>query len=255
MTNRKDKLLMNDVLDQFPEANRFSLTGSFDKNISESNPYGIYRTTEEDAHRILDQLSKISMNFFVASYQTFKEEDKQNLPPFDELVESIKDESLEHVKRSIKNDFKDHRPINDLFMDEETKFTHPPQLYHFYHHYEHLFSTYLYQIEHILKNNKERYLDDVFETDSYKILKESCIKKELTYVWHSTISNRLSVLYTFKLNETSKDWLLKHEDVFGFVELEDLALYQDDLLLFSSNTHEKMYKDVRTDEDYIYLED
>ncbi|HAX03422.1 MAG: hypothetical protein A2Y45_00325 [Tenericutes bacterium GWC2_34_14] len=253
----KLKLLLQvkDVLNQFPEANRFSLTGPFDKNINALNPYGIYRITKENADYILSQLTEVSMDFFKASYNTFKEEDKKNLPPFNELVENIKLESLNHVQASIRNDFKDHIPINDLFMDEKTLFTHPPQLYHFYHHFEHLFSTYLLQIEHMLKHGRHRDLDDVFEDEKYKDLKLACISKELTYVWHSTISNRLSVLYTFELGESSKAWLLKQEDVFGLSDLEDLALYKDDEILFSSNTHEKMYKDVRTDEDYSYLED
>ena len=255
MLKNKHQLLMKDMLNAFPEDNRFSLTAPFDDNISETHPYGIYRISKEDADHALNQLSNFSKTYFEDIYASFTEEDKKNLPPLEDLIEQIKQESLVHVQQGIKNHFKDYSPINDLFMDELTKFTHPPRLYHFYRHFEHLFMTYVDQLEHKLLLGQTRDLNDVFEKEVFKDLKDACIHKELTYVWHDTVSNRLSVLYTFELNDQTKQWLLKQEDVFSLNELEDLAFYVDDEVLFSSITHEKMYKDARIDEDYIYLDE
>ncbi len=71
-------------------------------------------------------------------------------------------------------------------------------------------------------------------------LKESLIRYEVSFFNNASICyDLLSINYYFKLNEESKKYLLKFKTDFDLDYLDDLALYKNDKLMFSSNTHEE----------------
>lgn len=61
------------------------------------------------------------------------------------------------------------------------------------------------------------------------------------------MSGELATVFTFKLNDRTRDWLKARKDDYGFdyngQRLDDLALYCGDKILFSSCTHEHYHCD------------
>jgi hypothetical protein len=248
------QLAIKDILKHYPKANVFSLTAPYNDQASPKHPYGIYHLDPKVAEDVLKKLDQNAQDFFMASYASFEQKDKDALPPFEDLLKEINEECKRYVDDFLKGHDMNQNPyINDLFMEEKTKYTHPPQLYHVYHHYGHIYLSYWDGLNQMIKNSKKRDVTHIFEDPRYQDLKTSYLKHDISYIWHASISSRLSVTYYFKLTNQSKAWLLKQEDVFNFSYLDDLALYQDDDILFSSSTTEGMYKDVKEDEEYTYL--
>jgi len=73
-----------------------------------------------------------------------------------------------------------------------------------------------------------------------KQLRDSFIRYEVSFFNNASVCyDLLCINYYFKLNEETKKYLLKYKTDFDLYYLEDLAIYKNGELKFSSNTHEK----------------
>lgn len=86
------------------------------------------------------------------------------------------------------------------------------------------------------QNNKALPIDFI----KNKVLRDNLIKYEISFQNHCTTSGCLMINYYFKLNGETKELLRNYKNDFeiDINSLEDLALYKDDELKFSSCTHE-----------------
>lgn len=85
----------------------------------------------------------------------------------------------------------------------------------------------------------EGFAERVFENDFNKPLKPHLQKAEYTYSTHCT-TGPLQLVYYFKLNDETKKWLNQFENDYALEgsDFEDLAIYKNGEIKFSSCTHE-----------------
>ena len=103
----------------------------------------------------------------------------------------------------------------------------------------------MYTIYHELSNlyYLSTLYDDYESYDKYdyeledEVLKNNLVKVDIKFNNYATIGS-LFAIYYFKLNDETKEWLLKKGDVLNFNGLEDFALLKDDTLLYATCTHE-----------------
>ena len=114
-----------------------------------------------------------------------------------------------------------------------------------------------------IENNKEKYCNKGLNPIN-QVPDE--LKKNLLY-YKVSFYNEVSIgiypmfNYYFKFNEETKKYLLKFKNDFKLNELEDLSLYKDNTVLFSSCTHEFFnsavldYKEMSIEEIIDYIDD
>ena len=71
-----------------------------------------------------------------------------------------------------------------------------------------------------------------------EVLKNNLIEYKVSFHNEVTEGSDPMVIYFFKLNDETKEYLLQYETDFDLDELQDLVLYKDKELLFYSSTHE-----------------
>ena len=82
-------------------------------------------------------------------------------------------------------------------------------------------------------------VDKCFNEKEYIALKKYYEKSELSFFTHCSLGPLQMTLF-FELNEDTKQWLGDHsEDGFVVGKLQDLAVYRNGELVYSSCTHEK----------------
>ena len=118
------------------------------------------------------------------------------------------------------------------------------------------FQFYREQLNYLenLKKSSIQYKSIVEIDEKYKELIPFVKKREISFETHCTKSAALFETYYFELNDITKKWLLKYKSVFDFSDeypgdLQDLALYKDDELKFSSCTHEEYRSDMKIEEE------
>lgn len=214
---------MKIILDKYNFCNRFSLSGQ----------RGFYKLSDKEADEIINITKKRNREECKKIWESINNKDK--LPPFEEVIQDIEIEIL-----NFGTDY-----IVDV-VGEKTKYGRE-----FWHIYS-LLSNEIEQLELIrsLQKTEETgpYLIDT--NRKYEILKPYIKRKEISFHTHCTISSILYETYYFELNEETKKWLLNYEDVFSFdgEPLEDLAFYKDEKLKFSSCTHEGYMVDKKEEE-------
>lgn len=242
-----DALSMEGLLNRYHEATMFSLTSPYQDEYSNEHPYGIYYVSPEDAKRAYHIVQQEGLSQLARYYERFTEEEKQSLPPYEQLLQSIEEETIEHWDRVVHQRLPlDDSPfIHDQMMMGKTRFHKPQALWHFYHHYSMMVSTYQVVLNAMQQNTKKKDLHAIFLDPLYAPLKTSLIKTEMTFSWHCTTSSQLSIVYYFVLNEATKEWLKQFNNDYELRTMEDLAFYRDESLLFSSCTHEGFHVDCR----------
>ena len=207
-------LTVKEVLDKFSECNKFSLTTGV--------PNDSKIITEEEYVEAVDNLKKLYKERLLKYYN----ESNINNPSFETLYNDIEEECYNYIKNN--------KPI-DLEICKTTKYGQDN--YYFYYRF---YFDITFRIR--CEMNKEKYLfsDKSLVLDSLpKVLKDNCVSYEVSHYNNVTICELLLVNYYFKLNEETKKYLLKYHDIYDFDELDDLALYKDDEVLFTSCTHEQ----------------
>lgn len=114
-----------------------------------------------------------------------------------------------------------------------------------------------------IENNKEEYckngLDPINQVPDE--LKKYLLYYKISFYNEVTVTSVPMINYYFKFNEETKRYLLNFKNDFELNELEDLSLYKDNKVLFSSCTHESFnsavldYKEMSIEEIIDYIDD
>ena len=226
----ENKITMSELLERFKDCDMFSLTGTI-VNI---------KFTEKEKNIALKKIKEKNKQRLLCGYNNLS--DEYSLPSFEKLYKDIEEECIqfeinnkeEYMKKSkfFKNSF-----IGDLVWKKSTRYYSPSgYFWNFYHDLGLNLDREIYANELMNKDNNVMPVDRV----ENEILKSNLIKYEISFYNHCTESGGLMVNYYFKLNDDTKKWLLQFESDFDIVgNLEDLAFYKDDEILFSSCTHEQ----------------
>lgn len=232
------KIDMKGLLEKYSYADKFSLTCPF-------NCYGehgrVYcKLSEQLAASAADEVKRICFDAARSQYDALNEKEKAELPPFEELYKEIAEEYRKFYEE--RRDFAEAHDDNVFFCDEfvNSKYADFVQIWHVYHEVD-FEATCLRQIAKMQKSTFEKQLDGEIAGD--EILKNNLLEIKVSYGWHCTVSGELSKTFYFKLNEQTKEWLLKHKNDYDFETLQDLAFYSKNELLFSSCTHEGFHCD------------
>lgn len=237
---------MSGILEKYlPQADRFSLNCPFCLEYDAERMQGTYRLSDEHAEYARDKARTVTLKNLGRVYERISNHDKENLPPFDKLIESITEEIKEY-RHALGDKTIDSNDGDSFICDEfsmgKTRLTSPQELWHFYHGLDNLF-MYYWICDKLQKNTIERPLDAIIDTEYYSPLKQDLINIEVTFCWHCTMSSELTKVFYFRLTDNSIAWLKTLKNDYDMRELQDLAFYNGDKLLFSSCTHEGFHSD------------
>lgn len=214
---------MKDLLNKYSEANMFSLSERFSYLDRSTGEYSYYYLSDDECDNIIKSLE-------LETYSRLKKMYDENplSYDFDELFHDIKDECF------LAND----RFIADRNMRNETNYESNKSIWMMYHDI-----NYMVQVKRTLLELAKRgqlYDEcDLFETREYGLLCKYIKDTEIKFNNHCTVGPLFRTYY-FELNDKTREWLLGRESVFNFRDgLEDLALYLDEKILYSSCTHEE----------------
>ncbi|MBQ2872425.1 MAG: hypothetical protein IJE89_00280 [Bacilli bacterium] len=245
-------LIMKKIIDKYSDCDMFSLTGG---------TLGL-SITEEEFLNALNKMEEQTKEEKRKEYENNKDK-FINYPKFDELYEEIKKECYEfdceknkeiylnkhfnkqEVKQLKKIGMTDEE-INKIkenffqcsFITSEVGYTtkygkeSKGFFWHLYHDISMNIDCSKKKNKYCIKNGK-----NILEQIP-KELKEHALYYEISFSNAVTLSNELMINYYFKLNEETKKYLLKFRNDFCLEELEDLTLYKDNKIKFSSCTHE-----------------
>lgn len=232
---------MTGILEKYlPQADRFSLNCPFCLEYDAEHMLGTYHLNDEHAEYARNKARKDILKILGTVYERINNQDKENLPPLDKLIESITEEIKDF--RHALGDKTIESNGGDSFMCDEfsrgkTRLTSPQELWHFYHSLDKLL-MYYWISNKLQKNTIESPLDAELDAEYYSQLKQDLIDIEVTFSWHCTMSSELTKVFYFRLTENSIAWLKKLKNDYDMRELQDLAFYNGDTVLFSSCTHE-----------------
>lgn len=238
---------MKDLLLTFPEATVFSLTTPFQKNTVGEDMFGEYTIDAQIFEQAVAKEMQEGILLLEEYYLNFTEEEKQKLPEFSILIDEIKEEARSYHEKVASGLLEEEESpfIHDLFGTGKVKYNAPQSLWHFYYFFSHVWMTYVPMKEALLRNTKKRDIMDVFNNPKYQALQSHLENAEISFRWHATVSMQLYITYFFQINEDTKKWLIEQASPLNMNELEDLALYQENELLFSSCTHEQTLRNCR----------
>lgn len=241
-----DKIDMTGLLEKYlPHADRFSLTCPYSMDCDIDHPFGKNRLSSEHADYAVKTARTQILQYLKRVYEKIPDADKQDLPPFDTLIDSITKE-IENYRATLGEKKIGENGgssfICDQFSMGESHYKSPQELWHFYHNLDTLF-MYSWISNTMQKALIERPLDAELNSEYYSPLKQDLIDIEVTFCWHCTSSSQLSKVFYFRITDNSVAWLKKLKNDYDMQELEDLAFYNGDKLLFSSCTHEGFHND------------
>lgn len=237
---------MKALLNKYKHATTFSLTGPFQKGYHKEHPYGIYTLDAPTANNALKDVYSRIITQLRSRYSNWPVNEIKLHPSFDDLIEGIQEEVINHSNRLLNHKLKTNESpfMCDVFIQGNANHKEPLDLWHFYHDISLFEDTYKPTINALKQNKIKRDIDDIFEIPYYAPLQPCLINTKISFFWHCTQSSQLAITYFFQLNPLSIRWLEQRENEFDMQELEDLAFYKDDKLLFSSCTHEMYQVDV-----------
>lgn len=237
-----EHMTMKDLLIKYRECETFSLTCPYNEGQDELHPYGKYSITKEQSDVALLQIVADQIQLY-PYYKTLPKTFRSQYT-FENLLEAVEQDALTWYE-SVKNHEleADESPYaGDWFMVGKARFKSPKALWHFYHAQD-TANQYRIAIAHMRLNTESRLITFTLEEPEYLDLKPSYLFSVVSFSWHCTTSNVLSITHHFKLDETSKAWLSSHDDDYDMNRLEDLAFYYKGQLAFSSCTHEHVHCD------------
>ena len=207
---------MEKLLEKYKNCNVFSL----------STHYGNYYINEDEYRDIIKKHREFIYGWLKKSYDY----QKDKMPyDYDTLFNDIYEECFE------KNDMF----IVDKLHNNLNKYPDVGCMWHMYYSINDL--VMIEKRIDYYRNLEEKYdIDKEFDNDEIKDLKKYIKRYELSFATHCTLGP-LSITFYFDLNDDTKKWLLNKKDIYDFNHLQDLALYKDNEILFSSCTHEEYY--------------
>lgn len=248
---RFDGLDMQGLLREYlPVADRFSLTCPFNADYDAEHPFGCYGIDAQTADSVLDNVRRRLFEEAREYYMRTDEAERASLPDFETLFKEIEREYFNF--RAANADRQAERlgrlSFEELFARGETKYVAPDSLWHAYYAVDFIGAC-EYSLGEMKKLPKIRPLDVELDEELYRALKPELIWIETTYRWHCTVSGALHKVFYFRLNAATARWLSQFDSDYDLRELEDLAFYRGDELLFSSCTHERFHSDCRIKKD------
>ena len=210
---------MENILRKYSDCNVFSL----------SRYYEDYNITKKEATKITEDLKRFNRE--ECYKQLFYNKDIKP-SSYDKIIDDVENELSKSEKRTTQ---------------EEKKYFENG-LWHIYHSL--CMQKEQIQLLEQLQNSKIEYKSIVESEQRYKELIPFVKKRELAFYTHCTVGP-LFETYFFELNDITKKWLLTYKSVFDFndedsSDLQDLALYKDEELKFSSSTHERYHSDMES---------
>lgn len=171
-----------------------------------------------------------------------EDEDLKKLADYDTLFDEVYSEAKEFYAQFENKEIGEliAQKIDPFLCDYVGKTTKYDKPHNFFWHLYHTCQNVIMNGDS-LKNLPidEDFANKVFENDFNKSLKSNLTKIKYTYSTHCTIGP-LQLVYYFKLNDETKQWLNQFEDDYALEDsdFEDLAIYKGDEIRFSSCTHE-----------------
>jgi len=244
-----------------------------------------YTITEEEFLNALQKIEESNKEVKRKIYEDNKEK-FVNYPEFDELYDEIKkecyefdseenrqiyinkhfgDEKIEQYKRVGKTD-EDIDKIKNRFFHCSFISDNVGKSTKYGSEYRNFFWNLYHDIAMMVdrQRDKDMYCISGGKSPLEQIpdeLKEHFLYYEVSFNNAVTISGGLMINYYFKLNEQTKKYLLQFRNDFALTGLEDLTLYKDDEVKFSSCTHEGFnsiesdYKKMSNDAILDYIND
>ena len=205
-----------DILNKYQKADMFSLTGGY---------YKMYITKEEYEKALVNAKELIKKH--LKEIYDKKAPFVANIPSFNDFFNEIEMECREY------SEIYKPRTCMDIIIHLDT-FTK----------YGEMFRNFYQDISfHIDRENDMNSFKFNNGKDPVKVVPKelinSLIKYEVSFFNAVTESGSLMINYYFKLNDETKNYLLKYEEDFDLDELQDLTLYQNNKIKFYSCTHEK----------------
>ena len=169
-------------------------------------------------------------------------EEFKTLPDYDTLFDEVFEETRAFYAQFEGKDTMElvNAKTNPFICDhvgKDTKYCKPLNFFwHLYHNCQMVFMS-ADSLEKLPVD--ETFAGKVFESDFNKPLKPHLQKCEFTYSSHCT-TGPLQLVYYFALNDETKNWLNQFEDDYALEgsDFEDLAIYKNGEIKFSSCTHE-----------------
>ena len=213
------------------EADRFVLVTPF-------TPYDLppdfcYGLSEEESNEALSDLYAELLERIDFAWHSIPEEERKNLPPFENFLKKIENEREEVISGSKTTD-----DIRDYYS-KLTSQDLPSGLWHIYNR-QHFYAC--IKFEHTgLKNQVEKrdMLSELKNSENSSLSKNH-IKSKLSYSWYGTTSSSLHIVHSFKCNEETGRWLKSKKGFPDLLPFEDLAFYKGDKCMMGSITHERM---------------
>lgn len=268
-------LAMKKILAKYSTCDTFSLTGgALEYNITEEEFLNALKKTEEMTK---EEKRKQFEN---------KRAEFLNYPSFDEMYEEIKQECYDFYNEQNREKYiKKHFDSKNIEMYKKLGFTDEKieEIKNNFFHCSFIADDVGDKTKYGKENNgffcnlyreiamnidrekeKTKYILNNGKSPLEQIpkeLKEHFLYYEVSYFNSVTISSRLMINYYFRLNDETKKYLLQFRNDFELNDLEDLTLYKDNEIIFSSCTNEGYnsidfdYKTMSDDEILDFIND
>lgn len=237
-----NSLDMKGLLEKYAESDTFSLTAPYSAGVTEKYPDGIYKIDKKLSDEVFVETEKYYKEELKHIYDGIIENERKKLPEFEVLYSDIYNEATEFHNKYRMGKPNSNKFLCDRFSDENTKYTEPEEVWHFYEMLGALLDI-KESLERMNKNVRERALDCELEWEKYLPLKPYLQEVKVSFHWHCTMSGELHKIFYIGLNDVTKKWLLKYKSDYDLTPLEDLAFYKNGQLMFSSCTHERFRND------------
>lgn len=268
-------LTMKKILEKYSNCDTFSLTGGALE----------YNITEEEFLNALKKIEEMTKEEKRKQFEDNKDE-FLNYPEFDVMYDEIKQECYTFDnKKNRKSYINKHYDSKSIEMYKKLGFT-TEKIEEIKNNFFHC-SFIADEIGNKTKYGKENtvffwnlYHDIAMNIDRKKDKSKYCINNgknlleqipkelneyflyyEVSYFNSVTISSRLMINYYFQLNKETKKYLQQFRNDFELTDLEDLTLYKNNEIIFSSCTHERYnsidfdYKIMSNDEILDFIND
>lgn len=227
-----ERLNMRGILEKYlPIADSFELVAPFEPTV---------KMTEEEGRKALELLQRSVTDEWTAIYDAIPTEDKALIPPMEALFERVESEcKKEYEKCKQNNQFFDSAKVLEKC---KKPYADLEEMWEFYN-----LAGMLVENRDIIERCKsapdERKGYAELELPKNVALKKSLLSVTPTFCWHCTVGGNVSNVFRFALNKETAAWLAAYQSDYDLEELEDLAFYKGDKLLFSSCTHECFHTD------------
>ena len=224
---------MEHILSIYHDCDTFSL--SLAKQISSVSTKAKEQLADE-----FKASEKERMREYYNHYQT--DEDLKKLADYDTLFDEVFSEAIEFYAQFEGKEVHEliAQKVDPFLCDYVGKTTKYDKPFNFFWHLYHTCQNVIMNSDSLkglpVDNGFE---DKVFKNDFNKPLKPHLQKVEYTYSSHCTVGP-LQLVYYFSLNNETKAWLNQFKDDYALSDsdFEDLAIYKNGEVKFSSCTHE-----------------